>query len=401
MRPGTPDPRARFDATCRWWKSWVQSLEVPCIEPALVGRSALLLKGLFHESTGAIAAAATTSLPETIGGVRNWDYRYCWLRDAALAAASLVRIGGTLEAMRYLDWVLNVLDHTPSPDRLQPLYTLAGTPLGPEAEISELAGYRGSRPVRIGNAASMQLQLDVFGPIVDLVALLAERHAPLSGAHWRLVDAMVQAVSARWHEPDYGIWEIRRPRRHHVHSKVMCWLTIDRAISTSANLLDTERPQWVALRDQIALDILEHGFDAGAATFKAAYDGTDIDAASLHVGLSGLLSPDDPRFLGTIHAVERELRDGPVVYRYRSDDGLPGIEGGFHLCTAWLIQAYLLAGRIDDAHSLFDQMISLVGPTGLMAEEYDPAGNVALGNVPQAYSHLGLIDCAVALARTS
>ncbi|HXH23774.1 MAG TPA: trehalose-phosphatase [Vicinamibacterales bacterium] len=393
-----PDPRARLDATRRWWSSWASGLVLPEVEPEIVRRSALILKGLFYESTGAFAAAATTSLPETIGGVRNWDYRYCWLRDAALSAAALVRLGSTTEAMRYLDWVLAVLDHTPSPDRLQPLYTLAGTPLGPEAEISELAGYRGSRPVRIGNAASMQLQLDVFGPIVDLIALLAEHYAPLSGAHWRLVDAMVQAVSARWTEPDYGIWEIRRPRRHHVHSKVMCWVTIDRAMSIAANLLEVERPEWGALRQRIADDIIQNGYDPAAGTFKAAYDGTDIDAAALHVGLSGLLPPDDPRFHGTIAAVERELLDGPVVYRYRSGDGLPGIEGGFNLCTAWLVQAYLLAGRIEDARSLYERMASLVGPTGLMSEEYDPIANIALGNVPQAYSHVGLIDCAVALA---
>ena len=395
---GVEDVVPRRDATAEWWEQWAGSLVLPSVAEGEVRRSALLLKALCHTPTGAIAAAATTSLPESIGGVRNWDYRYCWLRDGALSAASLVRLGSIREAMQYLDWVLGVVDVCESPERLRPLYTVTGGFLGAEAEIGELAGYCGSRPVRIGNAAALQVQLDVFGPIVELVTLLLARDAPISAEHWRLVRAMVSAVQSRWHEPDHGIWEIRAPRRHHVYSKVMCWLAVDRAIEVGRLILEEEFPEWVELRRTIREDILAHGFDTGANTFKAAYDGSDLDAAALSVGLSGLLPPDDPRFRGTVEAIEAKLRDGPAVYRYRSDDGLPGFEGAFHLCTGWLIRSYLLLGRTRDARELFDRMVALAGPTGLLSEQYGPHTGRALGNVPQAFSHLAVIDCATAIA---
>jgi trehalose 6-phosphate phosphatase len=390
---------ARLNQTRAWWEAWVRGLDVPALQPDLVRRSALTLKALCYGPTGAIAAAATTSLPEHIGGVRNWDYRYCWLRDAALAAAALVKLGSTIEAMHYLDWVLHVIDACESPDRLRPLYTLGGENLGAEAELMHLAGYRGSRPVRVGNAAAYQVQLDVFGPIVDLVALLVDRGAPLSAAHWRLVQAMVAAVAARWREPDHGIWEIRKPRRHHVHSKVMCWMTVDRGLAIADRFLDLDVPEWRALRSEIANDILENGFDAEGNTFKAAYDGNDLDAAALHVGLTGLLAADDPRFAGTIAAIESNLLHGPVVYRYHADDGLPGFEGGFHICTSWLVESYARTGRSADASYLFDRMTALAGPTGLLSEQYGAHTERALGNTPQAFSHIGLIENAISLAR--
>jgi GH15 family glucan-1,4-alpha-glucosidase len=300
--------------------------------------------------------------------------------------------------MQFLDWVLGVVTACESPQRLHPVYAVTGEALAPEAEITELAGYSGSRPVRVGNMASRQVQLDVFGPIVALVALLVKLDAPVSSQHWRLVEAMVSAVEHRWREPDHGIWEIRKPRRHHVHSKVMCWLTVDRAITIARHFLDEERDDWMALRDTIATDVLERGFKPEHKAFTAAYDGEDFDAAALAVGLSGLLSAEDPRFAGTVEAVERELRLGPTVYRYRSDDGLPGFEGGFHLCTTWLVEAYLLLGRHDEAWALFDAMVALVGPTGMLSEQYGPRRKRALGNTPQAYSHLGLIENALRLA---
>ena len=391
------NPLARRAATAEWWTQWAAALEVPPLAGEAVRRSALLLRALCYTPTGGIAAAGTTSLPESIGGVRNWDYRYCWLRDGALSAAALVRLGSVREALHFLDWVLDVVDVCESPERLRPLYTVSGGVLGPEAEIGELSGYCGSRPVRVGNAAAHQVQLDVFGPIVDLVALLLEKDAPVSGEHWRLVRAMVDAVRARWHEPDHGIWEIRRPRRHHVHSKVMCWLAVDRAIEVMRLVTDKEDPEWVRLAHTIRDDVLENGFDATANAFRAAYDGSDLDAAALAVGLTGLLPPNDPRFRGTVEAVEQLLRDGPAVYRYRADDGLPGFEGAFHLCTGWLIQSLILLDRLEDARELFGQMVALAGPTGLLSEQYDPAAGRALGNVPQAFSHLALIDCALAL----
>jgi trehalose 6-phosphate phosphatase len=231
--------------------------------------------------------------------------------------------------------------------------------------------------------------------------MLVELDAPLSNQHWRLVEAMVSAVESRWHEPDHGIWEIRRAPRHHVHSKVMCWLTVDRAITVARRFLDQERDDWKTLRDRIAADVVEHGFKSGLNAFTAAYDGTDIDAATLFVGLSGLLEPDDPRFAGTVQAVESTLRKGPTVYRYRADDGLPGAEGGFHICASWLVDAYVLLGRQDEARQLFEQITALAGPTGLLSEQYGPRTGRALGNVPQAYSHIGIIDNALRLARVA
>ncbi|MGH7502025.1 MAG: trehalose-phosphatase [Longimicrobiales bacterium] len=399
LRPQHSNAAHRLSQAQSWWEAWAGGLELPDVETDLVRRSALTLKALCYGPTGGIAAAATTSLPEHVGGVRNWDYRYCWLRDAAMAAAALVKLGSTIEAMQYLDWVLHVIDTCESPERLRPLYTLRGEHVGAEAELSQLAGYRGSRPVRIGNLAAHQVQLDVFGPIVDLVAQLAERGAPLSATHWRLVQAMVTAVAVRWQEPDHGIWEIRKPRRHHVHSKVMCWKTVDRGLAIADRFLDLDVPDWRTLRQQIADDVLQNGFDATTGAFKAAYDGTDLDAAALHVGLSGLLPGDDPRFTGTVAAIENTLLYGPVVYRYLADDGLPGFEGGFHLCTSWLVEAYLLTGRPAEARSLFDRMAALAGPTGLLSEQYGAHTERALGNTPQAFSHIGLIENAVGLSR--
>ncbi len=382
----------RRDLTDAYWSSWTERLTLPALEPELVLRSALLLKSLCHTSTGAIAAAATTSLPEHLGGVRNWDYRFCWLRDAALTATTLTKLDSFGEALAFLDWMLSVVDSVASPGMLQPLYTFTGGQVPSEAEISELSGYAGSRPVRIANSASHQVQLDVFGHIVGLVFELMRREAPISPDHWRLVEAMAQAVNDRWREPDHGIWELRLHPQNHVYSKVMCWLTLDRALAISRALRDEERPDWRALRDAIATDVLAKGYRDSVGAFTASYEDENIDAASLHVGLSGLVPPDDPRFAATVRAVERTLRDGPTVFRYRFDDGLPGHEGGFHICASWLVDAYHLIGRKQDAWALFDELVTLVGPTGLLSEQYEAGSRLALGNVPQAYSHLGLIE---------
>lgn len=395
LRPESDESRRRAHTT-RFWADWAGLLELPSEAPEFVRRSALVLKALVYGPSGGIAAAPTTSLPEHLGGVRNWDYRYCWLRDAALSAAALVRLGSHIEAMDYLDWVLGVLERGDGePERLNPLYALDGGKLPPEADITELAGYGGSRPVRVGNAADNQVQLDVFGPIVDLVHVLGERGAPLSTQHWRLVEAMVGAVELRWSEPDHGIWEIRAAPRHHVYSKVMCWVTVDRAIRIGTEVFGRERPDWHGLRDEIAADIFENGWNDSVNSFTAAYDGTDLDASVLMVGLSGLVAADDPRFEGTVRGVEAQLRDGPTVYRYHHDDGLPGVEGGFHLMTSWLIDSYAMLGELDEAHSLFRKLLATAGDTGLLAEEYDPVAHRSLGNHPQAYSHLGVINNAL------
>jgi trehalose-phosphatase len=384
----------RREETMRFWEDWSRQLTVPDVASDLVRRSALVLYALVYGPTGAIAAAATTSLPEHVGGVRNWDYRYCWPRDAAMSAAALVRLGATGVAMQLLDWILEILERCPGPQCLSPVYTVIGSNEMTEGEIGVLRGYRNSRPVRIGNLAAHQVQLDVFGPIADLVARLADHGAAVSPEHWRVVEMMVEAVGQRWQEPDHGIWEIRLAKRHHLHSKVMCWMTIDQAMRV-ASYLGHRRPQWAALRDAIAAEVLERGYNAKRGAFTAAYDVADADAATLTVGLSGLLPPDDPRFVGTIRYVERTLREGPTLRRYRASDGLPGPEGGFNLCTCWLIEAYVLTGRRDDALSLFEDYIAAAGPTGLFSEERDPHTGEALGNFPQAYSHLGLINAAL------
>ena len=399
----TPEAERRALAES-YWSDWAKSLTLPTLKPDLMKRSALTLRGLVHVDSGAIMAAATTSLPEEIGGVRNWDYRYCWLRDAALTASALVSLGSLSEAEGYLDWVHDVLETLPGPERLHPLYTLHGGGLPPEAVIDSLPGYAGSRPVRIGNAANQQVQLDVFGPIVELIHDLShareKQGAPvaLNDRDWELVCAMVEAVERRWFEPDHGIWEIRDNPRHHVYSKVMGWVTIDRAVALAEHFGRDIEPGWTPLRDKIADEVREKGWKDEVRSYTAAYDGTDLDAATLYIGLSGLIDPSDEKFAATVTATEAELRSGSTVYRYHHDDGLPGTEGGFHLCAAWLVEAYLLIGQRSQAEALFAQLVDAAGPTGLLSEEYDPVAERSLGNHPQAYSHLGLLRCAQLLA---
>jgi trehalose 6-phosphate phosphatase len=362
-------------------------------------RSALTLRGLCHEQTGAILAAATTSLPEEIGGVRNWDYRYCWPRDAALTALALVELGSNGEADSLLGYIERLAKAEQGAERLRPLYSVLGGDAGTEAVIDAVPGYAGSRPVRVGNAAAQQVQLDVFGPIVELAYALAVAGGKLSEEHHLLVEQIVDAVARRWQEPDHGIWEVRRQPRHHVHSRTMCWLAVDRAIRLARLTGRPAHDSWALLADRIAADVLQHGWKDEVRSFTAAYDGVDLDAAALQIGLCGLLRADDERFAATVEAVELRLREGPTVYRYRSDDGLPGSEGGFHLCALWLAEAYALVGRQSDAQALFDQVLELAGPTGLLSEQYDPHAERSLGNHPQAYSHLALIRAALVLDR--
>ncbi len=394
------DENARRERAESHWRDWADTLRLPTLKRALMKRSALTLRGLVHTDSGAIMAAGTTSLPEEIGGVRNWDYRYCWIRDAALTASALVSLGSTGEAEGYLNWLHGVIETMHGPERLHPLYALSGAMLGPEAVIDSLPGYAGSRPVRVGNAANAQVQLDVFGPVVQLIADLCHRRVAngvtdaLTDADWNLVNEMVFAVERRWVEPDHGIWEIRGNPRHHVYSKVMCWVTVDRALKLADEFGREAPPGWATLRDVISQQVRERGWNGEVQSFTAAYDGTDLDAATLHIGLSGLIDPSDPRFAATVVATEAELRSGATVYRYHRDDGLPGTEGGFHLCAAWLVEAYLLTDQRSQAEALFDRLVTAAGPTGLLSEEFDPVAERALGNHPQAYSHLGLLRCA-------
>jgi trehalose 6-phosphate phosphatase len=401
LRCGTDDltphrmtEASRRELTAGSWSGWLSGLTLPSRQVSLVARSALTLRALCHMDTGGIMAAATTSLPEEIGGIRNWDYRYCWLRDAAMTAQALVSLGSTEEAVAFLGWLDGILFNLPGPERLHPVYAIDGNSPGPEAVIDTLPGYAGSRPVRVGNLADQQVQLDVFGAVMELISDLADRRGQLAEAEWSLVRAMCDAVARRWQEPDHGIWEERLLPQHHVHSKVMCWVAVDRAIRMAERHDLAAEPSWTGLRDAIATDVLANGWNETVQSFTAAYQSTDLDAASLHIGLSGLLDPSDRRFQATVTAIEAGLRAGGTVYRYRRGDGLPGGEGGFHLCTTWLIEAYLLTGRRDDAEELFGHLVAAAGPTGLLPEEYDPVRERSLGNHPQAYSHIGLIRCA-------
>ena len=344
-------------------------------------------------------AAATTSLPEEIGGVRNWDYRYCWLRDAAVTAAGARRARLHGEADALLGYIERLAMAEHGAERLRPLYSVLGGDAGTEAVIDAVPGYAGSRPVRVGNAAAQQVQLDVFGPIVELAYAVAVAGGKLSEAHHLLVEQIVDAVARRWHEPDHGIWEVRRPPRHHVHSRTMCWLAVDRALRLARLTGRPAAPPGRCSPTASPPTSCEHGWKPEVRSFTAAYDGVDLDAAALQIGICGLLPADDERFAATVEAVELRLREGPTVYRYRSDDGLPGSEGGFHLCALWLAHAYALVGRQSDAQALFDQVLELAGPTGLLSEQYDPQAERALGNHPQAYSHLGLIRAALVLDR--
>ncbi len=398
VRPMSEVERRR--ASIEHWARWAASLHLPGVAASMVARSAVLLKALCHQPTGAILAAATASLPEEVGGVRNWDYRYCWIRDAAISATALVELGSSQEALALLDWLDERIANAGAAERVRPLYPLAGDEHLPEAVIPTLNGYLGSRPVRIGNLAEHQVQLDMFGPVVHLVRRLAEAGTIIGERRWAMVSTIVEGVAHRWREPDHGIWEERRARRHHVHSKVMCWHTVDGAIAVARMSGRAVPDHWPALRDAIHADVVANGWNERVEAFTAAYGDDDIDAAVLQLALVGFLPHDDPRVAATVAAVERELRDGEIVYRYRHDDGLPGREGGFLVCTAWLIEALVQVGRNDDARSLFARYVDLAGPTGLLAEQFDPTHDRALGNVPQAYSHAGLIQAALALART-
>ncbi len=377
--------------------AWVGGLRLPGVATELVARSALSLRALVHEPSGAVLAAATTSLPEDLGGVRNWDYRYCWIRDASVGLSSLVRLGSTSEAVAFLGWLDRVIERIGGADRLVPLYTAAGGSLLPEAVVSELSGYAGSRPVRIGNAADMQVQIDVIGFVIELFDLLAAQAPNAVSDRWQLVEHLADEVCSQWMRPDHGIWEVRLAPRHHVNSRAMCWTALDRAIGLADRFGKTAPAAWAEARDAIRADVLAHGVSPATGALTTAFGQTDLDAACLVAVINGMLEPDHPVALATVDEVESQLRVGPTVYRYRCDDGLPGNEGGFHLCTGWLIRAFVTVGRLDDARELFQRFVRLAGPTGILSEEHHPEHDVALGNVPQAYSHSALIDAALAL----
>ncbi|CAN5738750.1 glycoside hydrolase family 15 protein [soil metagenome] len=387
----------KLQETASHWNEWAGRLSYNGLYRAEVERSALALKLLFYEPTGAVVAAATTSLPEDIGGSRNWDYRFCWLRDAAFTLSAFNIVGLHEEArrfMQYLHWIAGKSDGP-----LQIMYGVGGELELEEEELGHLSGYRDSKPVRIGNAAHSQLQLDIYGELLAAVALWHQEHL-VDQQFWTLLVEIVDWVADNWRTPDSSIWEIRAEPRHYVYSKVMCWVALDRAIRMADGLgAPPTIERWKAERDAIHAEVLERGWNEERQTFVQSYDSTALDAANLLIGVYGFLPGDDPRMKGTIAATLRELTRDGMVYRYLSEDGLPGQEGVFSLCTFWLADALVLAGDVAAGERVFRRMLRFANPLGLYSEQIDPQTGDFLGNFPQAFTHIALINTARLLER--
>jgi GH15 family glucan-1,4-alpha-glucosidase len=394
------DAEEALAATTEFWSEWFSHAayqDGPYNEA--IDRSIITLKALTYAPTGGIVAAATTSLPEELGGVRNWDYRYCWLRDATYALQALVGAGFRHEAGAWRDWLLRAI--AGQPDALQIVYSIDGSRRLPEVELGWLAGYEASSPVRTGNAASDQLQLDVWGETLEALFLARQAGLPADADAWALQIALMNHLESTWHEPDNGLWEVRGDRRHFTHSKVMAWVAADRmARSVRTHGLPGPVLRWEALRDQIHQDVVTHAFDASRNTFTQAYGSTALDASLLLIPRVGFLPGTDPRVLGTIAAVRRELSEGGLIKRYQTsqtDDGLKGSEGLFIACSFWLVDALCAAEQRPAATDLFERLLLLRNDVGLLSEEWDPATQRQLGNTPQAFSHFGLVVSALQL----
>ena len=395
------EPEEALKLADEFWLEWSARAKVDGPYAAVIKRSLITLKALTYAPTGGMVAAPTTSLPEWIGSVRNWDYRYCWVRDATLTLYAMLSAGYTEEARSWRDWLLRAAAGAPS--QLQILYGIGGERRLVEVELPWLAGYEASSPVRIGNKASEQLQLDVYGELMDTLHLCGEAGLTNNDADWALQRALVSHLETAWTQPDSGIWEVRGPRRHFVHSKMMCWLAFDRAVKSIEKWgVPGPLERWRAARDAVHADICTNGFDASLDSFVQYYGSKELDASLLLMVMVGFLPLDDPRLLGTVAAVERLLMNEGFVHRYVTNqhvDGLPEGEGVFLACSFWLADAYVLLGRTDDARALFERLIGLTNDLGLLSEEYDPQGKRMLGNFPQALSHVALVNTALNLTR--
>lgn len=394
--PDPLDAEAALRASEQWWRDWGSRCTYDGPWRDAVVRSLITLKALTYTPTGGIVAAATTSLPECLGGVRNWDYRYTWLRDATFTLYALLLSGYQDEAAAWRDWLLRAV--AGSPNQLQIMYGVAGERRLPELSLDWLPGYAASGPVRIGNGAVRQRQLDVYGEVMD--ALHHGRTTGLASpdATWQLQIKLMEFLETHWDEPDEGIWEVRGPRRQFTHSKVMAWVAFDRGIKAIERRgFPGPLERWRAIRDTIRRDVLAKGYDSARNTFTQSFGSPHVDAALLMIPLVGFLPASDARVRGTVAAIERELLEHGFALRYRSehiDDGLPPGEGVFLLCSFWLADNYALMGRLDDARALFERLLALRNDVGLLAEQYDPASGRLLGNFPQAFSHVGLINTA-------
>jgi len=394
--PPHVDPDEAIEQTSLDWKAWSDRCVSDGPYGNLVKRSLLTLKAMTYAPTGGIVAAATTSLPERIGGVRNWDYRYCWLRDATFTLYSLINAGYDDEARAWRDWLLRAIAGDPS--QLQVLYGIAGERRILETELPWLAGYEGSKPVRIGNAASRQLQLDVYGEVMDALHLSHRVGLADQDASWQLQRALVGFLENNWHLPDQGIWEVRGPRRQFTHSKVMAWVALDRAVKSVEQFgLQGPITRWRAVRSDIHRSVCDEAFDASLGAFVQSYGSKELDASLLMIPLVGFLPATDPRVRGTVAAIERQLMRDGFVTRYVTEssvDGLPRGEGAFLPCSFWLADNYVLQGRDEEARTLFERLAALCNDVGLLAEEYDPATSRLVGNFPQAFSHVSLVNTA-------
>ncbi|MGH2632885.1 MAG: glycoside hydrolase family 15 protein, partial [Tepidiformaceae bacterium] len=400
-RPRAANAKRLLGATEKWWTQWSAQCTYEARDRALVQRSLVVLKALQYRPTGGIVAAPTTSLPESIGGIRNWDYRYCWLRDATFTLYALQISGYAKEAQQWQEWLLRAVAGKPSD--LQIMYGVAGERLLPESELPWLPGYEGSRPVRIGNAAHAQFQLDVYGEIMDSIHVSCAAGEGPNGDVRALQKEIIAFIEQAWTRPDEGLWEVRGPRRHFTHSKVMAWVAVDRAIRAAERFnLPGPIEEWKRLRQEIHFEVCDRGFDNEKNTFVQYFGGTDLDASLLMIPLVGFLPPNDPRVVGTVDAVQRELSEHGLLHRYTVEkgvDGLPGDDGAFLICSFWLADNLQLIGRKDEARKLFKRLTSLTNDVGLLSEEYDPVAKRMLGNFPQAISHVGLVNTAHNLNR--
>lgn len=402
--PAVAEPEASLEATEEFWREWVEHCTYHGPYRDAVVRSLITLKALTYAPTGGIVAAPTTSLPECIGGVRNWDYRFTWLRDAAITLSSLLRTGYREEARAWREWLLRAV--AGDPENLQIMYGIAGERELGENDLTWLPGYENSRPVRVGNGAAGQLQLDVYGEVTEALHLAHMTGLARNDYASLLQLKLIQWVEKHWDEPDEGIWEVRGPRRHFVHSKVMTWVAVDRTVKLiEAGDVDGPLERWKDLRETIHRDVCENGYDKERNTFTQSYGSQELDASLLLIPQMGFLPPDDKRVIGTIEAIQRELstEDG-FVLRYPTSgaddlgvDGLEGEEGAFLACSFWLADDLAMIGRVDEARKLFEKLLSLRNDLGLLAEEWDPKAQRQVGNFPQAFSHVPLIDTALRL----
>jgi GH15 family glucan-1,4-alpha-glucosidase len=397
--PPPLDPIAALAETEAFWTAWSARCAYHGPYRDAVMRSLIVLKALIYAPTGGIVAAPTTSLPEQLGGIRNWDYRYCWLRDASLTLQALMNAGYFDEARAWGDWLQRSV--AGSPEQIRVMYGLAGERRLPEWEVGWLPGYQGARPVRIGNAASEQVQLDAYGEVLNALHSAATGGVHEAPESWDLLRLLVEHLETIWHLPDEGIWEVRGGARQFTHSKIMCWVALDRAIALAEHFaLPAPLQRWQALRAEIHETVCREGFDTARNSFTQSFGAPELDASLLLIPQFGFLPADDPRVSGTVAAIERGLLADGFVRRYDSataGDGLPAGEGAFLACSFWLVDAYALLGRIDDARALFERLLGLRNDLGLLAEEYDPLAGRLLGNFPQAFSHTALVRTAFRL----